>query len=151
MDTANDTLLAEGARETLRRRTSVEIKAVMHRVASDPFLLNEVVAAGKYQWRITFLRGMRPLPVDENIANAIYDFFERKAGGVWAAKHFLDHVELPSIDTPEQIAKKIEESWTVTSHSSEAAKRHYGMPTGDGPIPLHEIRSLVKLTDGENN
>lgn len=151
MDHASDTLLAESAREKIRALTHSKMREVIHSICSNPVQLAEVVAGGRYLWRTTFLRALRPLPVDETIANAWYEFLSEKAGGIWVAKQFLNTVEISTPDTPEETAKKVDEAWTITSHSSEAARRKYGYPSSDQPIPLHEIRSLVKLTDGENN
>lgn len=151
MDHATDTLLAEGAREKLRALTHQKMHEVIHAICSNPVQLAEVVAGGRYLWRVTFLKAMKPLPVDETVANRWYEFLSDKAGGIWVAKQFLNTVEISTPDTPEETAKKVDEAWTVTSHSSEASKRFYGMPTRDVPIPLHEIRNLVKLTDGESN
>lgn len=151
MDSANDTLLAESAREKLRILTHVKMHEVIHSICSNPVQLAEVVAGGRFLWRVTFLRALRPLPVDETVANRWYKFLSDKAGGPWAARHFLNSVEIATPDTPEEQARKIEAGWMVTSHSSEAAKRHYNMPTGSGPIPLEAIRSLVKLTDEGSN
>lgn len=148
LDKVTDRLLTEGAREKLRGETSAQVRAIMHRIAGDVLMLNEVVACGRYDFRIKFLRAMRPLPVDEYVANRVFDFFEQKAGGMYAAKVFMDKVEI-TIETDVEKQRKIDDSWMLTSHSSEAAKRKYGLPSGTGPMKLSDLRGMVKTSDLE--
>ena len=113
----------EDMKLSVAEQTKMAIKMMMRQVASDPVALAEIVAAGPFEWRRSFLKAFRPLPVNDEIANRLYSYFEVKhaqLNPVQTASEFLDAYEPPPSPPTE---REIEEGWVIESASSPAAQK----------------------------
>lgn len=102
------------------------IGKLMRTVLDSEILLLEVVAGGEFNWRNTFMREFRGLPVDDQIPKLLWDLFLqefKEKFGTQRPKDVLDsvHVETPPTE------KEIEESWVHESASSDDARRYFGV------------------------
>lgn len=121
------------SRADVSRVTSDLIGQLMQELASNTEALAEVVAGGAFRFRTTFLRTFKGLPVDDDVANAVFAFLTAQyqhahpdqPAGAW-----LDAHAPASPPTEAEIAK----SWVVESASSEQANQQYygdhGHPQG---------------------
>ena len=103
------------------------IRELMLGVAGDPFLLYEVVAAGPFFFRQTFLRTFRAYPVNDHLADLIFKFFcdqvvRRHPGGENAQQTATDVLDGMDVKAP-PTAQEIERSWVHEVFSSEGGRR----------------------------
>lgn len=94
-------------------------------ILSDELLLAEVLAGGRLNWRNTFLREFRGLPVDAECADLLWRLFsqefKRKFGNV-RPRVILDTANVPTPLTE----REIEDSWVIENASSDDARRYFG-------------------------
>lgn len=109
--------------------TKAKIQAWLFDHASNPPKLLKRVADGELAHRNAFLRELRGLGVDENIADAVFRFLcmkvvRRFGAPDTRAAFLLDNLEPPP---PPPTEEEIARSWQIESHSSpEANDLFYG-------------------------
>lgn len=133
----------------------LKVRELMMQVASEPFVLCEVVAGGELLWRNACHAAFRGYPITDDIADRMFAFFcgavqalfgangteafkseELEAAAI--AGDFLDSCSpLPGAPTREEVMK----GWTIEDASSEEAKRQeYG-----GLHPSEWLERQVKI------
>lgn len=102
-----------------------QINRLTKEVLTDDLLLAEIMAGGQLNWRNSFLREFRGLPVDGECAELLWRLyrqeFKRKFGNVRPGV-ILDTANVPTPLTD----REIEDSWVVDNASSDDARRYFG-------------------------
>lgn len=129
-----------GERERMKAFTLNAIQSTMLNIAGDTPTLLEVVAGGQFRWRHTFARAFAGLPVDDQIALAMFAFFcdqvERRFGHAMRAAEMLDALEVAA--PPSQ--REIDDAWEVESFSSEEGRRYFYGPDGHPEELIKRLR-----------
>lgn len=119
-------LNVESGYEKRRRETKEMIREIMMTITHNTISHAEVIARGPVEWRNHFLREMRGMAVDSNIADLVYVGIckaWKQAYGDQSAKQVLDKIEVKAPLTE----KEIDEAWEhdASSSSWDARRRFY--------------------------
>lgn len=122
--------LADVLRTNAVMQARAVIGQIMHGVLVDDLKHAEVLGGGKTLWRNNFFAATRGLPVNEDVADKIWFYFEvqwnvkaQKQGHTLTPKQWLDKVEVSENRPPTE--REIEDAWEHDVFSDEEHRRKY--------------------------